>query len=344
MNDIDRLRRRYARLLWAYPRWYRKERGTELVTTLLDDAAPGQRRPTRVDLVDMVRGGLRTRLLPPRGLGAAVVTVVAALYAALAGASAAVLLGPYPGPPTEAQAAEVATLATGQPPHNVPGPTFQCFAGCPQWDGVDEVMAFDAPPERIDNTVVHYPQSPPQTARTVETSRDRLAAAGWRVDPIAVQRDGTRSFRASRGHLGVFAVNWEGGTPLEIYVSKNLTPTILGNVAAGMLVGLLVGWVTAASTLRRYRRHAPAQRTRIAQAAAPFLLFAPIMVALAGLLFLADAANAGLSPEDIQIPLIFTTVPWPFTTAAVVSALFARGLATRAPHPYETRSRTARHA
>jgi hypothetical protein len=45
VTDTVRLGRAYRRLMWAYPRWYRRERGAELVTTLLDDAAPGQRWP-----------------------------------------------------------------------------------------------------------------------------------------------------------------------------------------------------------------------------------------------------------------------------------------------------------
>jgi hypothetical protein len=76
------LERRYRRLLLAYPRWYRSVRGLEMLTTLLDAAAPGQRRPTWRDLV---LRGLRCRLgLPGRAavmglLGLTAVLVAAAL-------------------------------------------------------------------------------------------------------------------------------------------------------------------------------------------------------------------------------------------------------------------------
>jgi hypothetical protein len=88
VNDVDRLHRVYRRLLWAYPRWYRRERGLELVTTLLDDAAPGQRRPTAADVADLVRGGVRARLRPPRGAGSYAAVVIVAVWAAIAGAAA----------------------------------------------------------------------------------------------------------------------------------------------------------------------------------------------------------------------------------------------------------------
>ena len=82
MSDSERLRRSYLRLMWAYPRWYRQERGTEMLTTLLDDAAAGQRRPTRADAVDLIRGGVRVRLRPPRGIACYAAATIVALYVA----------------------------------------------------------------------------------------------------------------------------------------------------------------------------------------------------------------------------------------------------------------------
>jgi hypothetical protein len=58
----DVLERRLRRLLLAYPAGYRRERGAEIVTTLLDTARPGQRVPGAADAVDVVRAGLRCRV------------------------------------------------------------------------------------------------------------------------------------------------------------------------------------------------------------------------------------------------------------------------------------------
>ena len=59
------LARRYRRLLFAYPRGYRRARGAELVGALLDAAPPGRSRPTVREAVDLVRHGLRARLGRP---------------------------------------------------------------------------------------------------------------------------------------------------------------------------------------------------------------------------------------------------------------------------------------
>src|SRR5687767_2218711 len=95
VTETERLRRTYQRLLWAYPRWYREERGVEMTTTLLDDAAPGQRRPTRREVVDLLRCGLLARLRPPRSAPAWLATAMVALYLALAGAAMAEWWGGY---------------------------------------------------------------------------------------------------------------------------------------------------------------------------------------------------------------------------------------------------------
>jgi DNA-directed RNA polymerase specialized sigma24 family protein len=59
---VEPLARRYRRLLIAYPDSYRRQRGEELLGTLLDTARPGQRRPTLAEAADLMLGGLRQRL------------------------------------------------------------------------------------------------------------------------------------------------------------------------------------------------------------------------------------------------------------------------------------------
>jgi len=118
------LRRRYQRLLWAYPAWYRRERGLEMVTTLLDTAEPGRRWPAVADAADVVRGGLRCRLQLPRGPILLIVAAVVALFAAVAGSSLASMASAsvLATPPTEDEAAAVSEIAMGQAPRTLPGP------------------------------------------------------------------------------------------------------------------------------------------------------------------------------------------------------------------------------
>jgi hypothetical protein len=56
------LQRGYRRLLLAYPAEYRRARADEILGTLLDAAAPGQRRPTIREATALGLGGLRVRV------------------------------------------------------------------------------------------------------------------------------------------------------------------------------------------------------------------------------------------------------------------------------------------
>jgi hypothetical protein len=56
-----RLERRYRRLLLAYPMDFRRDRGEEVVSTLLDAANPGQTAPSLAETCDLVYNGIRTR-------------------------------------------------------------------------------------------------------------------------------------------------------------------------------------------------------------------------------------------------------------------------------------------
>ncbi|GIH07839.1 hypothetical protein Rhe02_59060 [Rhizocola hellebori] len=56
------LERRCRRLLLAYPPGYRAERGDEIVSTLLDEARPGQRYPTLRDAIDLLIHATRRRV------------------------------------------------------------------------------------------------------------------------------------------------------------------------------------------------------------------------------------------------------------------------------------------
>jgi hypothetical protein len=55
------LERRYRRLLRAYPKQYRSARADEMIGTLLDATAPGQRRPSARESVSLIAGGVRAR-------------------------------------------------------------------------------------------------------------------------------------------------------------------------------------------------------------------------------------------------------------------------------------------
>lgn len=84
MNDSARLEHGYLRLLAWYPRVFRDEHEQELLTVLMADARPGQRRPGAAASADLIRSALGMRLRPgarrPPG------TVTAAIRLMLIGA------------------------------------------------------------------------------------------------------------------------------------------------------------------------------------------------------------------------------------------------------------------
>lgn len=55
------LEQRCRTLLRAYPRWYRRQRGDEMLATLLEASQPGQRWPSARDARALIIGGLRVR-------------------------------------------------------------------------------------------------------------------------------------------------------------------------------------------------------------------------------------------------------------------------------------------
>lgn len=77
--------RRCRSLLRAYPRWYRRQRGDEMLATLLEASQPGRRWPSARDTRALILGGLRVRAAQDQRLTTgANVRLAAQLGAALA--------------------------------------------------------------------------------------------------------------------------------------------------------------------------------------------------------------------------------------------------------------------
>lgn len=321
--DEERLRRAYRRLMTVYPRWYRQERGLELLTTLLDAAAPGQRRPGWTDVADLLGGGMRARLRPPRGAGSYAGTTVIALWMALAGAAGSVLLTPYPGPPSVARAVAAAEVAVPIAVHDLPGPAVRCDIMCPEWDGRDGVVAFDGPPDRTDRVVVYHAPPVQQAPTIVARARERLVAAGWQVTPIESQSDGIATFDASADGLDLIVGAWPAGPSgdtLTIVVSKGFSVAAAVSLAAGFPAGLLTGWLFATWLLQRRRRHRPALQTAINVAGLPFLVIAGPTVAQTALFLVAKGVD-GFTSNDVQLPqFVLSALPALLPAAAVVVA------------------------
>lgn len=320
MPGTDPLLRRYRRLLYAYPNWYRRERGQEILTTLLDAARPGQQRPSRHDVLDILARAAVCRLRPPRGISCWIVTVTVALLAAgaaMAAATGGALVAAFASPPSEQQAIAIAQVAMAEPPHNLPGPTFRCADYCNhQWTASgDHVVVFDDSPWRntgVDHTSVVY-WTPPADA--IDAARRRLTAAGWTIDnrpyPSGAIMSGpegppTDGFTAYRGHLALH-IEQASHPPLMLTLEPRLPSSFslgAGSVA-GAAGGLAAGWLLTTWVQHRYRRHRPALQWLIQL----FSMLPVWGIAAATCVGLAFAAPVGMTP-------------WSVLSAAVVFRLF----------------------
>ena len=347
MTTIEVLRRRYRLLLLAYPRWYRRERGLEMLTTLLDAAAAtGQRRPTVREAVDIVGGGVRCRLRPPRPVFL-LAFVPVSVFAAFTGAAVAIwlaltLLAPIP---TDDVAAAVARTATGQAPRNVPGPTASCNdVYCDeQWSpGGDQVVAEDrllSAGNHLDAVVVGYWIADDDIPAWIDDARSRLAAAGWNVGPLEIQVEGQpdegfRRFTAETPDLQLSMHAFSRGEraaspgifpPAAIQVQSKAPAGLSTLSGAAFLVSLLTGWLLTGWVVRRFRTH----RLRLtAVAVGAVAAFGAVLMAILvdGELLLgsvADAANNDRAPvAELLATLTFVTFP-PLAFLAALAALAA---------------------
>jgi hypothetical protein len=113
----ERMERHYRRLLFAYPRSYRRQHGTEIVTTLLEMAEPGRRRPAAGEAWHLLASGVRQRFRVPRRPFAVLAALLIAVTLAAFGATA----GSWAGErtlaelPAEAAANELVAIAAENP-------------------------------------------------------------------------------------------------------------------------------------------------------------------------------------------------------------------------------------
>jgi hypothetical protein len=268
------LERSYRWLLLAYPRRYRRTRGLELLTTLLDASGPDQRRPHWRDALNVVATGLRYRFALPGGRWLATGVVLVALATAALGAAAGARLG-WRGAP-QLPADDVLTTWVQRVT-----PSQQSYAPTP-----DEIH-----PLRIGGRLPWIPvqllggassgdsagmaMSPSGTslANTVELTSDRLRADGWRTDPIRTI-DGYTVVTAHRGGLTVIIAgqplpNWRSILYI-VYQREEPRPVLPLTVAGALLFGVL-GWLGAAAVLRRAGSRARGVQALLVAVAIPAL-------------------------------------------------------------------------
>ena len=250
------LERHYRRLLLAYPRDYREHRAEEMLTTLLDGASPGQRRPTRGEAAHLVLGGLRQRLRMPGQPAVWVAAVLSALIFAAVAATIGAGVGWLPAGdlPDNRTADDVVTAA---------------FAPLPGIDTTryDGVFGYDAPTAPA-NPLARFVMAMGDDTYTAgyvrvvgqvderpgfESAATALRRSGWRVDPP--REDGT--LNASKAGLALEARVRSTDGRLVVTIRRAVPRTVVPLTVAGWFAGAIAGWLFAAALTRRAARQSP---------------------------------------------------------------------------------------
>ncbi|MET7376706.1 hypothetical protein [Micromonospora arida] len=268
------LERHYRKLLLAYPGRHRRRYGTEMITTLLEMAAPGQRRPRPGEALHLLASGLRLRLrLPTRRPLAVIAAVLLALTMGAFGGA----VGSWTGSQTFADLPDEATIAS----------LAQRASGAAN-DSVQLRVASPWREESISTT------SEVDANWDAEQARQRFSADGWSVSdvtPLGGQafafnpdtksfvdlpmRNSTFSARSNGLTLQVrgYVSAEHGSVHLDGWVQS--TSLFLPLIVAGILIGLVVGWLIAAALAYRIVE-ASAERRRASAG-----LWAVALIALA---------------------------------------------------------------
>jgi hypothetical protein len=332
------LRRRYRRLLLAYPRAYRRRHGPEILTTLMEAAGPGRERPTAAEARDVVAGGLRQRFRLPVGRLMMLAALLTALTLGGLGAAVGSAIGwsTAQRPPTDAAVGELTDLAMG-------GPNRHDTQHQPEALGLRS---------QTTATVAGF-----TTAWSPTQARSRLEAAGWRVDPVeTVQTEattvdtnttipmGTNNIVADRDGITLdlsimaYRVNPsdQHETSYGLLMAMPSEPaSVLPVTLAGGLLGLLAGWLLAGRTGYRLRRTGTWQRAPInVLAVAAMLLLAPSTLDAWYLAVRAAAVAAGpelVGGDRLRAPSAYTAYihdvsPSSFAVAGLMLGVIVVGL------------------
>jgi hypothetical protein len=269
------LERWYRRLLLAYPRRYRRTRGLELLTTLLDASGPEQRRPHWRDAVDVVATGLRYRFALPGGRWLATAVVFVALATGALGAGLGARLGWRGAPdlPTDDALSASAERFTPGWQAGAPDPDdIRPFRIIGNWLSSAPVRMLGGDTWRDTTGMVISPAATPSTAALAQ-ALDRLHAAGWRTDPTREVGEHTVVTAHRAGIIMVVAVQSARGERSVfyfVYQREEPRPVLPLTIAGALLSGAL-GWLGAAALLRRARGRARGVQALLVAVAIPAL-------------------------------------------------------------------------
>ncbi|GAA0575837.1 hypothetical protein GCM10010172_70710 [Paractinoplanes ferrugineus] len=321
------LERRYRRLLLAYPGRYRRVHGAEMVTTLMDMADAGQSRPFAAEAWHLFLGGLRQRFRVPSGrplvlVAAVLTTLIGGGFGAAAGSWTAERT--FTALPGDAAVAALTRQAAGGG-----GDDFSTDRSASPWFTEMVLGAVDSP------------------GWTAQDAERRLAADGWRVGATrnlagAVYSSSTSDGRVERVEARSAAFDaTRDGLLMQVTghvsaghgtVSIMLWPADTGALkpltVAGLLLGLLGGWMVAAAGAYRMRE-SPGGRRRIAALLAGLAVAAlatPAFAFYINVMRVLEASGSVVNTVHSALnasPYWSYSTPWMLVQLSVAGALFA---------------------
>jgi hypothetical protein len=280
----DPLARRYRRLLVCYPRAYRRERGEELVATLLEAAPPTRVRPTARETANLIGHGLRARLGRPTSRTVVVWAALAAVVCGLFTASLATRLAWETSRPMPDRAEAAAILADVLPGHEVdgiyvPSGLFEMYGEPLSLNHVDLLMFGEGNEYALSATTASRNGPPPvPVEQAAAVAQQRLRDGGWTVypvthndmyscagppcDPTAIPRD-TQLF-AKRGdtvlEVNLYPQQYADSTYLAVSLSRATPAAVAPAAVAAGLFGAVAGWLLFGWASRRTQAPHPARR------------------------------------------------------------------------------------
>ncbi|MCW6006669.1 hypothetical protein K1W54_19080 [Micromonospora sp. CPCC 205371] len=276
--------RRYRRLLLCYPRAYRRERGEELVATLLDAAPPTRTRPTARETANLIGHGLRARLGRPTSRTVVAWAALAAVVCGLFTASVATRIAWETSRPMPDRAEAAAILADVLPGHevdgiHVPSGLFRIYGEPLRLTDVDLLLFGEGNEYALTATTASRNGTPPVPLdQTAATAQQRLRDGGWTVypvthndmygcagppcDPTTIPQD-TRLL-AKRGdtvlEVNLYPHQAADGTYLAVTLGRTTPAAVLPAASVAGLLGTIAGWFLFGWASRRTQAPHAARR------------------------------------------------------------------------------------
>lgn len=282
----SRLARGYRRWLMAYPRAYRRERGPEILATLLDAAGPGRSRPAAREAALLLRHGLGRRVAE-FGRRAFVVAAFAAVLGGLSG----IALGSWLAWRSVDPMAPDRATATSLAPTVLPGPLdnrVDYYGRSTFWNPYSNNTLHGGTGVRAGRASVTGTVPPDAGFEQVASAvQQQMRTQGWRDVQTTVHRYGPRTSPPTNvevtgtraGYLATVQI-----TPADASNPSTLTldlmwaepPGHLRDTVLGGLAGALLGALLGLSTAKRMRRYGRGmQRAYSRLCVATLLLLAP---------------------------------------------------------------------